>query len=386
MKIIHLALDEKFIKSAYWQFEKAYPNSNFFFITIPEDQKELEYVDLEENIFIIKSRKEKLNIVNNVSDYDLVIFHGMFPQNSYYLNRIKKTPDLKVLWLFFGGEIHDNPLTKLNVGYGDETLKLIHPNVFRQLVNKANKLLLPYYINFKNPEFSSILTAAKKVDYLGVIMKEEYDLLKKKEIIKSNSNWFNFSYYPIEFIFKGMKDSIVNGNNIMIGNSATPSNNHAEVLIKLKKIGLKNQKIFIPLSYGDKIYANKVKRFANFNFMEQVFYLDNFLPLQEYNKIVQNCGFVIMNHSRQQAVGNIFSSLWLGAKLFMKEESTVFKYLKRINILVFSIESDMKTQDDFELLTKHEIQFNRKILLNEIGEKKLRKDLKFQLEAIFNDN
>lgn len=386
MKLIHLALDEKFINSAYWLFEKSYPNSNYFFITIPEDQKELEYVDLEENIFIIKSKKEKLNLINSVSNYDLIVFHGMFPQNSYYLNRIKKRPNLKILWIFFGGEIHDNPLTKFKVPYGNETLKLIHPNVFRRLIHKVNKLLLPYYINFISAEFNSILTAVKKVDYLGVIMKEEYDLLIKREIIKLNSNWFNFSYYPIEFIFKGMKDSFVNGNNIMIGNSATPSNNHAEVLIKLKEIGIQSQKIFIPLSYGDKIYANKVKRFANFNFKDQVFYLDNFLPLHDYNKIVQNCGFVIMNHSRQQAVGNIFSSLWLGAKLFMKEESTVFKYLKRINILVFSIESDMKTQEDFKLLTKREIESNRNILLNEIGEKKLHKDLKFQLEAIFNDN
>ncbi|MGP4883030.1 hypothetical protein ACTXQV_67810, partial [Klebsiella pneumoniae] len=54
----------------------------------------------------------------------------------------------------------------------------------------------------------------------------------------------------------------------------------------------------------------------------------DYMPIQQYVGILINCGFVIMNHVRQQALGNILIMLYLGAKVFLREENPVYTFLK----------------------------------------------------------
>ena len=42
-----------------------------------------------------------------------------------------------------------------------------------------------------------------------------------------------------------------NSNNILIGNSADPSNNHIDIFEKIKNFNFKNKKIIVPLSYPE---------------------------------------------------------------------------------------------------------------------------------------
>src|SRR5690606_29664970 len=46
--------------------------------------------------------------------------------------------------------------------------------------------------------------------------------------------------------------------NILVGNSADPTNNHIEVLEYLKQFKIQNINIYTPLTYGNKIYAKSV--------------------------------------------------------------------------------------------------------------------------------
>ena len=55
--------------------------------------------------------------------------------------------------------------------------------------------------------------------------------------------------------------------------------------------------------------------------------ITDFMPLEAYLKLLSQCGFVIMNHVRQQALGNIISMLYLGSRIFLREESPVYKDL-----------------------------------------------------------
>jgi dTDP-N-acetylfucosamine:lipid II N-acetylfucosaminyltransferase len=97
--------------------------------------------------------------------------------------------------------------------------------------------------------------------------------------------------------------------------------------------------------------------------------LDTFLPLTEYNKIIRSCGIVIMNHHRQQAVGNILASILLGSKVYLSEKNTILQYLRGIGIFVFSIERDLKPHfpEALNNLTEFEINHNREILHREIA-------------------
>jgi hypothetical protein len=45
-----------------------------------------------------------------------------------------------------------------------------------------------------------------------------------------------------------------------------------------------------------------------------------------------------MNQLRQQAFGNILSSLWLGSKVFLNPQNTIYSYLKSLGIHIYSVE------------------------------------------------
>lgn len=91
--------------------------------------------------------------------------------------------------------------------------------------------------------------------------------------------------------------------------------------------------------------------------------LDTFLSFEEYNEIMNDCGFVIMNHVRQQALGNIVAMMYRGAKIFLREESILFKYFKEQGAHVYSLqELELEPALLEDRLTKVQIDHNRKIL------------------------
>ena len=115
--------------------------------------------------------------------------------------------------------------------------------------------------------------------------------------------------------------------------------------------------------------------------------LIDFMPLSEYNFILQDCGIVIMNHKRQQAFGNIIISLWMGAKVYLNKENTIYQYLKRISVVVFSIEQDLKQDNEniFTLLSQEDQNHNRKTILSELNKEKLMTQLTTQISSILDD-
>jgi hypothetical protein len=53
------------------------------------------------------------------------------------------------------------------------------------------------------------------------------------------------------------------------------------------------------------------------------------MPLDEYNDLVAGCDVVIMNHRRQQALGNIGTALNAGATVYLDEANPVYEFFRR---------------------------------------------------------
>src|SRR5690606_8564482 len=123
--------------------------------------------------------------------------------------------------------------------------------------------------------------------------------------------------------------------------SAFYTNNHLEAFELLKNIDLGKKKIICPLSYGNRNYAKKIADKGKKRWKDNFVPLFKLMPLHEYNEYLRLCGIVIMNNYRQQAVGNILTMIWMGAKVFLNEETSLYKYLKRIGVFVFSISTDL---------------------------------------------
>ena len=195
------------------------------------------------------------------------------------------------------------------------------------------------------------------------------------------------TYYPLEVLFKGIENVKVRGENILLGNSASFTNNHIEAFNFLKGINLEDRKIIMPLSYGDKVYGEKVDEIGKSIFGSKLESIFHFIPLSEFNELLSTCNVVIMNHYRQQAVGNIIATLWMGAKVYLNEKNTFYHYLKRIGVYVYSIEKDLISSGLYVLkgLDEEQVNHNREILKKEIGFVSMKNNLIRNLNMIIND-
>ncbi len=384
LKILHIATDDKFINSANYQFEKIYPRKNIFKILIKKNYGNLRHVRPSSNIEILylESLDDKL-FLNELFRSDLVVLHGLNSHTSkLILNYSKK---VKFLWLFWGSELFNHPSKPLGEIYGEDTKKEFKLTGSSNYLSNKFKAVY-YYLRYREDYFEYI-KAAKKIKYFGNFNKDLFYKILSKKLLRKDAMHLSFFYYPIEFIFKGNEMSKISGSDILLGNSAYPTNNHLEAFRILEKINLGDRKIIAPLSYGDKKYAERIVERGKETFGEKFEPMLDFLKLDEYQKRIQRCGFMIINSYRMQSNGNIFAMIWMGAKVFLNKRNVTYLFLKSLGLKVFSVDEDLVESNDniFSPLSEAEIRTNREILNREVGEKKLIKQLKFQLELIINE-
>jgi hypothetical protein len=126
--------------------------------------------------------------------------------------------------------------------------------------------------------------------------------------------------------------------NILIGNSADPSNNHLEVFKKLQNININKVAIYVPLSYGNKGYATEIIAIGKEMFGDCFNPITNFIPFDEYINFLYGINIAIFAHNRQQAVGNLVSLLGFGKKVYLNKNTTHYRYFKSHGIALYDLE------------------------------------------------
>jgi hypothetical protein len=375
--ILHLATDEKFIDSANWQFEQVFSSQNDFLVFVPNRAYKLKYITADENVELVYQDELEFDlIVEKLNTYNVVVLHGLDFLKSKIV--LASQNNVKFLWMFWGAEIYSNPKVPLDNVIGNQSKKAFFKSYY---IEKLKGWFRPLFYSLKHnseDRFSLVLTAAKRIQLFGTLYKEDYDLLVTKKVLLPSCSYVKASYYPIEFLFKESTNLTVNDVNIMVGNSSSITNNHIEVMSLLSRLDIGTRKVIVPLSYGDKNYAKNVAKKSKYFLGKNFKAITDFVPLQEYNLMLQSCGIVIMNHYRQQAIGTVLGMLWMGARVFLSNKSTLYHYLIRIGILVNCIETELNTHNTnrFTLLSKKEKENNKSILIKEIGFESLAKYLK----------
>lgn len=166
---------------------------------------------------------------------------------------------------------------------------------------------------------------------------------------------------------------------IQIGNSADPSNRHFEILERLRILSLGSSQIVIPLSYGDFSHAKLVEEKAISIFGGNTKILKDFMPLDEYLSLLKRVDVAIFAHKRQQGLGNIFTLLSLGKKIYLDSSTTVFKSLRKMGIWIFPFDN---LGDMFRPLTKEQAADNQRIVREICSLERLIQDW----DRIFNDS
>lgn len=124
---------------------------------------------------------------------------------------------------------------------------------------------------------------------------------------------------------------------LLVGNSATPSNRHEYVFGLLSSLRLEGWRIVVPLSYGETAYADKISSLGLKLFGERFEPLREFLPLEQYLKLLSEVDIGVFAHDRQQGMGNIITLLGMGKTIYMDPEVSSFELLAGKGIEVKSV-------------------------------------------------
>ena len=154
------------------------------------------------------------------------------------------------------------------------------------------------------------------------------------------------------------------GNDICIGNSASMTNNHLYALDIIKRISIGSSKIILPLSYNvqSENYKEEVIKRYRQQLGNHVSFLFDFQNADEYRRSFLNYKVAIYPCWRQEALGNIFTCLQLGVKIFLSKYNPCLDIFLELGYYIYTIE-DVSNEQDLNPLTQSEKEHNRDLYL-----------------------
>ncbi len=158
---------------------------------------------------------------------------------------------------------------------------------------------------------------------------------------------------------------------ILLGNSATPSNNHLSIIDKLSENDLSGWQVITPLSYGDESYAANVIRHGAKLIGQNFMPVTRLLAYEEYLSLLQGIDIALFDHDKQQGMGNIITLLGMGKTVFMRTNISSAKMLSSLGLKFFDIEKFELTE-----ITETEKKTNIRIIADRFSKQSLTEDWK----------
>lgn len=333
MKILHIISDQKFIDTGIMRFERAAPGDNVYLLPTLQPKTELKYIETSKpivscNVLSVRSKK----LINWIASFDMIVLHSLTPFAIEVVNKIKNKT--KIVWIGWGYDYYDmifeneldlyEPLTRNIIGK-EACKKFNLTNRFKSLVRKivypTNKRKVLNYIN-----------------YFAPVLECEYAMVKES-LSSFHPEYVDWNYGSANSLNPNISSVKEVKKNILIGNSASPNNNHLDVFNLIKDSFIpKEAKVIVPLSYGgSKKYVSQVISEGKRLFGDSFLPVLSFMPYQEYINIISDCNIVIMCQKRQQGTGNIGAALLTGAKVFMSVENAYYSTSIKRGMKIFCI-------------------------------------------------
>lgn len=319
-------------------------------------------IDEYQHIFIVPKGEYKIDLINssyysNVLEIDniselfnnkykeimndsyKIIISGLFGDISYKLPFFSKKILSKTYLQFWGGDF-----------YGYRNVKKFSKMYVKKLLFHYGIKKCKGVITLIESDYSEL----QKIFYnkLEHFVGEMPEDSKCEEIINKYIN-----------LNKKIKEK-----NIIIGNSATAENHQIEVLRSLEHLKNYDIKIYCPLSYGNKDYGNKVAEIGNQIYGEKFYPIFDYMSFEDYVKLLESCSVGIFNNDRQQAMGNINILLKLGKKVYIRNDTAMWKnYYTDYKFAIYNVD-DIKNIEYDELFAFDNLngqENNKKIILKE---------------------
>jgi len=327
--IVHLFEDQKFVDITIENFENVSVGLNKYIVF--SNNQELKFVSSKEHTLILPNSSYKLDLDLIYKDCQLLIIHFLSPVKLYVLKN--KPSHIKVIWSVWGSDAYDH---FSNQNFLEPLTNNIRRSLF-QIRKSFNLYTLYHLVRYRVKPLRKELKLLQLVNYVITVLPNEFNIIKREFSLMAE--YIDYSYGANKF--NSFSNSAL-GNSILIGNSATSTNNHLDIFNIIKDT---NKKLIVPLSYGAYDYKNYKDLVISEGlriFKNSFIPLEDFMPLHEYRELTSSCNSVIMYHIRQQAIGNIFMFLFQGMRVFLNSKSLTYIYLKDKGMIIFDLKQDYK--------------------------------------------
>lgn len=361
--------DHKFIDYVVEYFEAAKPGQNRFTVW---GEKSDELIQNADRLTWIPARDASQEAVLH-HPYSGIVTHGLDLRRALFLNQLDRS--IPVAWLVFGQEYYSIIRGVRDSLYEPQTSALNKSLAWKRapLRYVLKQSLLPFrgsrchdlvsqWMNGHASQEQVFQKAFERADFVGCPFIEEFEYIQSK--FQLTSEPVDFCYYNLEDTASGCLQETVYGNNVLVGNSSSLSNNHLEVLSFLANHREHFGQVSVPLGYGQADYRTAIVSQGQSKLGKQFDPWTEFIDRSEFVNRALKCKVAIMNHRRQQGVGTVLTLLWIGSKLFLNPESTIYSFLKRFGVSVYSVQDllENKLESPFEELSADAMENNRTLL------------------------
>lgn len=333
--ILHIAESNKFTVPLFNLFQANGMFSNHRIIDITNKNEWPE--GLKSYATTSKRPANYFSMMSNALKAEKIFVHGLFDPKIILFLFLQPWIYKKTYWIMLGGDLYSNIYQYNGVKYKlKEWLKKV-------VISRLHGLIT--YIDE------------------DVVLARQWYKAKGKyyKCLMYKSNTYEGNY---EGAFED-RESL----HIMVGNSADPSNNHIEAFHQLSELKNKFNCLVVPLSYGDIEYALSVKQTGMALFGQKFYGVLEFIPLEEYKRMLTSVDIAIFSHRRQQGMGNIISLLGMGKTVYINSETTTWIYLRSIGVKVFdSMSIGLSELNSEESIKNHEIIKSQHSIYNLISQ------------------
>jgi len=304
LKIVHIFSNTSENFSApYIKFVNQYFDAGqHLFYILGKDLRSEDKIQERANV-IYQSHMLRGNFIHQIYQADKIIIHSLTIPKFVLFLFLQPWLRKKCIWVIWGGDLYSH-----------------------LYMQKKLKYCLYDYIKGRT---------VRTMSGIATLVENDYILAQKWYGVKGN--YYNAVYmneaqheYVLKLLEKKGKFVPKIQTRILIGNSATASNCHIEVLDKLKKFKNEEIEIICPLSYGDKAYAEKVIAYGQRIFGRNFCPLLDLLEQNDYIDVLDSVDIGIFNNNRQQALGNIYVLLELGKKVYLRKDTSMWSRMVKV--------------------------------------------------------
>lgn len=345
--ILHFLVDSVYSdKFIHFVNENFNINNKHKFIIITSS--EIKYITQNKNVIKVKvvSVLQSIKFIRRIlkdENPNKIFLHFLSDVNLFPILFAKN--NCKKYWVVWGGDVYSYINWKL---YDNETV----PNIpYLEIKKNIKQKVLEILRNI----------AIKKLDYIA-INETEFNIIKR--FYKTKAQRVNFKYpnpmneLDLDNPVKNKSDAKI----ILLGNSGDPSNNHLSIIKSLKNLNCK-YKVLVPLSYGNnKEYIEAVRKTGSELLGEHFAPLMDFMNAEDYAKLLLTVDVAIMNHYRQQGVGNLRILLTYGKKVYLNENNPLYHYFTDEGIKLSRLEDCKFDESIFEEYSDEIKEKNKKAI------------------------